>query len=185
MKIENIIRRVLREEQEEEKLLKIPGIRYFNNDWSILQKFLESQGNPRYSIGGNLDLYGNESLQSLGNLEYVGGYLNLSESDIKTLGNLVRVEGGLNLMRCFNLQSLGNLEYVGGLFYLYGNENLQSLGNLVRVGSDLDLGSTRIETLGNLEYVGGDLNLHDTPIRIKYTREEIRNMVEVVGRIFM
>ena len=82
MKIENIIRRVLREEQEEEKLLKIPVIRFFNNDWSILQKFLESQGNPKYSIGG-------------------------------------------------------------------------------------------------------DLNLHDTPIRIKYTEEQIRNMIEVVGRIFM
>jgi hypothetical protein len=59
------------------------------------------------------------------------------------------------------------------------------LGNLVRVGSDLDLGSTRIETLGNLEYVGGDLILHDTPIRIKYTREEIKNMVEVGGDIYM
>jgi hypothetical protein len=43
MKIENIIRRVLRE-QEEEKLLKIPSLKFFNNDWNILQKFLESQG---------------------------------------------------------------------------------------------------------------------------------------------
>jgi hypothetical protein len=184
MKIENIIRRVLREEQEEEKLLKIPSLKFFNNDWSILQKFLESQGNPRYSIGGDLDLRDSD-IETLGNLVRVEGVLNLSESDIKTLGNLVRVEGGLNLMRCFNLQSLGNLEYVGGLFYLYGNENLQSLGNLVRVKSDLDLGSTRIETLGNLEYVGGDLNLHDTPIRIKYTEEQIRNMIEVVGEIYM
>ena len=205
MKIENIIRRILREEQEEEKILKIPGIRYFNNDWSILQKFLESQGNPRYSIGGDLDLsytgietLGNlvrvegslvlhscENLQSLGNLEYVGGKLSLKNTSIETLGNLVRVEGGLNLMRCFNLQSLGNLEYVGGLFYLYGNENLQSLGNLVRVGSDLDLGSTRIETLGNLEYVGGDLVLISTPLSKKYTEEQIRNMIEVVGEIYM
>ena len=184
MKIENIIRRILREEQEEEKILKIPGIRYFNNDWNILQKFLESQGYPRYSIGGNLNL-SRSDIKTLGNLVRVEGVLNLVYSDIESLGNLVRVEGGLNLMRCFNLQSLGNLEYVGGLFYLYGNENLQSLGNLVRVGSDLDLGSTRIETLGNLEYVGGDLNLHDTPIRIKYTEEQIRNMIEVVGEIYM
>jgi len=36
-----------------------------------------------------------------------------------------------------------------------------------------------------LEYVGGDLNLHDTPIRIKYTEEQIRNMIEVVGEIYM
>ncbi len=68
MKIENIIRRVLREQQEEEKLLKIPGIRFFNNDWNLLQKFLESQGNPRYSIGGNLDLFRRDDIESLGNL---------------------------------------------------------------------------------------------------------------------
>ena len=55
MKIENIIRRLLREQQEEQ-ILKIPSIKFFNNDWNVLQKFLESQGNPRYSIGGDLDL---------------------------------------------------------------------------------------------------------------------------------
>jgi len=163
MKIENIIRRVLREEQEE-KILKIPGIRFFNNDWDLLQKFLESQGNPRYSIGGDLDL---------------------GESDIETLGNLVRVEGNLNLAFCQNLESLGNLEYVGGFLDLELCQNLVSLGDLEYVGGRLDLWRTDIKTLGNLEYVGGNLNLNDTPIRIKYRREEIRNMVEVVGKIFM
>ena len=184
MKIENIIRRVLREEQEEEKLLKIPGIRYFNNDWSILQKFLESQGYPRYSIGGDLDLRDSD-IETLGNLVRVEGVLNLSKSDIKTLGNLVRVEGGLNLMRCFNLQSLGNLEYVGGLFYLYGNENLQSLGNLIRVDGSLNLSMSNVESLGKLKYVYDHLDLQHTPLSMKYTREEIKNMVEVGGDIFM
>ena len=101
MKIENIIRRILREEQEEQ-ILKIPSLKFFNNDWSILQKFLESQGNPRYSIGGDLILW---------------------RTDIKSLGNLVRVEG--------------------------------------------------------------DLDLSDTPLSEKYTEEQIRNMVEVVGVIDM
>ena len=138
MKIENIIRRVLREEQEEEKLLKIPSLKFFNNDWSILQKFLESQDNPRYSIGGNLDLremdiesLGNlvrvggwldlssSGIISLGNLEYVGGFLDLKYTDIKTLGNLERVEGNLDLFDSRTLQSLGNLEYVGN-FWTYG-----------------------------------------------------------------
>jgi hypothetical protein len=123
MKIENIIRRILREEQEEEKILKIPGIRYFNNDWNILQKFLESQDNPRYSIGGNLDLF--------------------RRDDIESLGNLVRVEG------------------------------------------DLDLSFSDIETLGNLNYVGGFLSLGYTPLSKKYTIEEIRNMVEVVGKVYL
>jgi len=122
MKIENIIRRVLREEQEEQ-ILKIPSLKFFNNDWNILQKFLESQGNPRYSIGGNLSL---------------------SEAKIETLGNLVRVEGNLDL---------------------YGNKSFQSLGNL--------------------EYVGGWLDLSHTPLSEKYTEDDIRKMVEVVGNVYL
>jgi hypothetical protein len=182
MKIENIIRRVLREEQEEQ-ILKIPSLKFFNNDWDLLQKFLESQGNPRYSIGGNLDL---------------------RDSDVKSLGNLVRVEGDLNLTDCKNLVSLGDLEYVGDFLDLRGTDiktlgNLEyvggglglsscdivSLGNLEYVGGWLSLSDSDIVSLGNLEYVGGWLDLGRTPLSKKYTIEEIRNMVEVVGGIFM
>ena len=161
MKIENIIRKVLRE-QEEKKLLKIPGLKFFNNDWNVLQKFLESQGNPRYSIGGNLDL--RADVEELGNLVRVGGFLDLGFSDIKSLGNLERVGGSLNLASCKNLQSLGDLKYVDGW---------------------LDLGSTRIETLGNLEYVGGWLDLGRTPLSKKYTEEEIRDMIGFVGKVYL
>jgi hypothetical protein len=122
MKIENIIRRILRE-QEEEKILKIPSLKFFNNDWNVLQKYLEFRGNPKYSIGGDLDL---------------------REMDIESLGNLVRVDGDLNL---------------------FGNKNLQSLGNL--------------------EYVGGHLHLSNTPIKIKYNRTQIKNMVEVGGLLYL
>jgi hypothetical protein len=183
MKIENIIRRLLREQQEEQ-ILKIPSIKFFNNDWSILQKFLESQGYPRYSIGGdlylrrtdieslenlvrvegNLDLYGNESLQSLGNLEYVGGYFDLRLSDIKSLGNLEYVGGFLDLWGT-DIKTLGKLEYVGGYLDLFNCKNLKSLGNL--------------------KYVGGDLVLISTPLSEKYTEEQIRDMVQVVGVIDM
>jgi hypothetical protein len=183
MKIENIIRRVLREEQEEQ-ILKIPGFRFFNNDWNILQKFLESQGNTKCSMVGDL---------------------NLRYTKIETLGNLVRVEGGLNLYNCIKLQSLGNLEYVGNFLDLESCQNLVSLGNLKYVGGTLDLRRTDIETLGNLEYVGGgldlgfsdiktlgnleyvggDLDLQSTPLSEKYTEDDIRKMVKVVGVIDM
>ena len=161
MKIENIIRRVLRE-QEEEKLLKIPSLKFFNNDWNVLQKFLESQGNPRYSIGGDLLL---------------------SRSKIETLGNLVRVEGNLDLYGNESFQSLGNLEYVGGNLDLRLSD-IKSLGNLEYVGNHLNISRTNIESLGNLEYVGGHLDIYKTPLSEKYTEEQIRNMVEVVGRIY-
>jgi len=160
MKIENIIRRVLREEQEEQ-ILMIPGFRFFNNDWNILQKFLESQGNPRYSIGGNL-LF--------------------SRTEIETLGNLVRVEGNLNLY--YNdVKSLGDLEYVGGWVDLTLS-NTESLGNLEYVGNHLNISRTNIESLGNLEYVGGHLDIYKTPLEKKYSNEQIRRMVNVIGRIY-
>jgi hypothetical protein len=161
MKIENIIRKVLREEQEEEKILKIPGIRYFNNDWNLLQKFLESQGYPRYSIGGNLLL---------------------SRTEIETLGNLVRVEGNLNLYYS-DVKSLGDLEYVGGWVDLTLS-NTESLGNLEYVGNHLNISRTNIESLGNLEYVGGHLDFYKTPLEKKYSNEQIRRMVNVIGHIY-
>ena len=164
MKIENIIRRVLREEQEEEKLLKIPSLKFFNNDWNVLQMFLESQGNPRYSIGGDL---------------------NLRRTDIESLGNLVRVEGDLDLYECKNTLSLGNLEIVGGSLNLASCKNLQSLGDLRYVGGFLDLSSSDIVSLGNLEYVGGWLDLGRTPLSKKYTEEEIRDMMGFVGKVYL
>jgi hypothetical protein len=39
--------------------------------------------------------------------------------------------------------------------------------------------------LGNLQSVGDNLILNDTPISEKYTEEEIRQMVNVKGVIFM
>jgi hypothetical protein len=55
------------------------------------------------------------------------------------------------------------LEYVGGGLGLFNCKNLQSLGNL--------------------EYVGGDLDLKSTPLSEKYTEDDIRKMVKVVGVI--
>ena len=205
MKIENIIRRVLRE-QEEENLSELPPIDdFFDSNWNLVLNFMNRYPNKKFyyhgdlnlrgsdikSLGnlvrveGNLDLYGNESFQSLGNLEYVGSYLNLRYTKIETLGNLVRVEGDLDLMSCKNLVSLGNLEYVGDGLDLFDCKNLKSLGNLEYVGGRLDLWRTDIKTLGNLKYVGGYLDLRNTPSSKKYTKEEIRKMVEVVGVIDM
>ena len=108
------------ETEEEQKILKILSMEIFNNDWFLLQKFLEKKGNPPYSIGGDLDL-----------------------SDLP----------------------------------------IKSLGNLKSVGRNLYLQETPIESLGNLTSVGGDLTLHRTPLSI-YTREQIREMINVEGRIY-
>jgi len=156
-----LIKKILKEETERLDVIQIPSLKYFNNDWNFLQEYLESEGNPPYTIGGNLD-FAYSKIESLGNLLSVGGDLNLYASNIK---------------------SLGNLRSVGGYFNLFGTK-IESLGNLRSVGGWLDLRGTKIESLGNLRSVGGWLHLRKTPISIKYSEKEIREMVNVVGKIY-
>ena len=97
---------------QEEKILELPSLLFFNNDWNLLQKYLEKKGNPKYSIEGGLNLY-KTSIESLGNLTSVGGSLLLRDTPIKSLGNLTSVEDYLNLAGT-KIKSLGNLTSVGG-----------------------------------------------------------------------
>jgi hypothetical protein len=83
------------------------------------------------------------------------------------------------------LNKKGNPKYsIGGNLYL-DNTPIKSLGNLTSVGFDLNLHSSQIESLGNLTSVGGDLNLGNTPLSIKYSKEDIKNMIEVKGKIYI
>ena len=97
---------------QEEKVLELPGLAYFNNDWNFLQEYLKRKGNPKYSIMGGLDLVGT-SIESLGNLTSVDGYLDLRNTPIESLGNLTSVGGDLDLFKS-SIESLGNLTSVGG-----------------------------------------------------------------------
>ena len=162
---ESQYRKILREEKEQ-KIFRIPSLKFFDEDlryaWQILQKILERRGNPPYSIGGDLDLR-NTLIESLGNLTSVGGFLDLRRTQVKSLGNLKSVGRDLNLYET----------------------PIESLGNLQSVGGDLDLLDTPIESLGNLTSVGGILGLLGTPLSKMYTKEQIRQMVNVGGEIFM
>ena len=158
---ESQYKRILREEKEQ-KVLRIPSLKFFNDDWNLLQKFLESKGNPPYSIVGDLDLTPT-SIEYLGNLTSVGGNLDLFGTPVKILGNLQSVGGYLDL-RGTPIKSLGNLHSVGGW---------------------LSLENTPIVSLGNLTSVGGTLDLRDTPLSEKYTEEEIRQMVDVGGSVHL
>ena len=159
--MKNLIRKILKE-YEEEKILVIPSLKYFGDDWNSLQLFLKSKGNPKWKILDNLNL-ADTPIESLGNLQSVGGSLNLRNTPI---------------------ESLGKLEYVGGELYL-ADTPIKSLGNLQSVEGSLFLYNTPIKSLENLQSVGGDLDLRNTPISKKYTKEEIRQMVDVKYSIFM
>ena len=104
--------------EEEQKVLHIPGIRIFGDDWDNLQRFLESKGNPLYSLGGNLNLVGLE-VESLGNLVSVQDDLYAYDTPLKSLGKLTSV-GGLMDLSNTPIESLGNLSFVGGSLVLSG-----------------------------------------------------------------
>jgi hypothetical protein len=108
--------------ESEELILRIPTLSLFDNDWDLLQKYLEKKGNPKSSIEGYLNLNGTP-IKSLGNLQSVGGYLDLYGTAI---------------------ESLGNLQSVGGSLYLYGTPisekySMQDIRDMVNVYGDIYL----------------------------------------------
>jgi len=153
----------------------------FNNNWDVLQKFLNKRGNPPYILRGSVELSERKDIVSLGSLVEVKGFLDLSFSQIESLGNLTYVDGYFDL-RFTPIKSLGNLTSVEGSLFLMRTP-IEDLGNLTSVGSRLNLTDSSIESLGKLTYVGGDLLLRNTPISKKYTRKQISDMVEVGGGI--
>ena len=86
MNLHSTIRKILKEETQEKKILSFPSLEFFDKDpevaWNIIQKIVERKGNPPYSIEGNLNLRG-IPIQSLGNLQSVGGYLALRKTRIQ------------------------------------------------------------------------------------------------------
>ena len=103
---------------------------------------------------------------------------------LKSKGNPPYSLGGDLNLRKSQIESLENLTSVGGDLYLRYTP-IKSLGNLTSVGGDLDLENSPIKSLGNLTTVGGDLILVDTPLSKMYTKEQIREMVNVGGNIYI
>ena len=143
---ENQYKKLLKEEEKEQKIFRVPGLDFFHEyrweAWKILQKVLEARGNPPYTFGGDLDLY---------------------ETQIKSLGNLTSVSGNLYL-QFVPIESLGKLKSVGWSLNLQLTP-IDSLGNLTSVGGDLDLRGTPLskkyteEQIRQMVDVGGEILL--------------------------
>ena len=171
--MKDLIKKILKEEVSDEYILEIPNLSFIPNadlesligiykTWDELLRLLN--GKP-FIFDDDLSLY-NSYITSLGNLQSVNGYLNLFGCDqLTSLGNLKSVNGYLDLRLCKKLTSLGNLQSVNRDLKLWGCEELTSLGNL--------------------QSVGGDLNLSNTPLSQKYSEEEIRQLVDVKGKIYL
>ena len=97
--------------EQSQAVLELPNVQYFGG-WDSLQKYLAAKNNPPYSLEGELDL-ADSNVTSLGNLVSVGGSLHLNGSKIESLGNLTSVGGDL-VLSWTKLKSLGNLTRIGG-----------------------------------------------------------------------
>ncbi len=103
-------------------ILQIP-FATFSKDWKVLQKFLSRRGNPPFEITDDLDLSISE-MESLGNLNSVEGNLDLGFSKIKSLGNLSFIGGYLDikdipLYRNFSKKEIHEKVQVKGSIILY------------------------------------------------------------------
>jgi hypothetical protein len=98
---------------------------------------------------------------SLGNLRYINGGLDMSFTKITSLPDNLTVEGEL---------------------YLYlPQSNMTSLPDNLKVNSNLNLYDTKITSIPNNLKVNGNLNLSQTSLSEKYSKEEIRKMIEDKG----
>jgi len=136
--------------EEEQKVLHIPDIRIFGNDWDNLQRFLESKGNPPYSLGGNLDLVGLK-VESLGNLVSVEHDLYAYDTPLKSLDNLTSV-GGLMDISNTQIESLGNLSFVGGSLVLKGTPLFPKDASQRSKQRMVDLIRRKVYVQGNILY---------------------------------
>ena len=122
---ESQYKKILREEKEQ-KIFRVPDMKFFHENrweaWKILQKVLDARGNPPYTIDGDLDL-SDTSIESLGNLISVGGDLDLQNTSIKSLGNLISVGGNMDLegtplSKKYTEDQIRQMVKVGGDIYL-------------------------------------------------------------------
>ena len=80
-----------------EEIFSLPPLGAFDNNYQMLLEFMDTLGNPKFKIAGDV---------------------NLENSDIESLGNLVEVEGDLDLFGT-KIKSLPNNLKVGGDLFLY------------------------------------------------------------------
>jgi hypothetical protein len=107
---------------------------------------------------GDLDL-GNTPITSLPDNLNMGGDLNLANTPITSLPDNLNMGGDLNLY----------------------NTKITSLPDNLSVGGNLYLENTKITSLPDNLNVGGGLYLGNTPLSKKYTKEQIKQMIEDKG----
>ena len=109
--------------------------------------------------------------------------MKLDGEKVESLGNCISIEEGLYLMGSESMKTLGKLKYVGGVCDLFMSK-IESIGDLEYVGGFLDIRYTNVSSLGKLTHVR-DLYAAGTPLAKKYTKDAIRNMINIEGELVM
>jgi polyhydroxyalkanoate synthesis regulator phasin len=111
--------RVLREQEDDNEYYEMTGEEFkelmdqasYNPAVTRIKRF---KGKPLY-ITTKLDLSGNKELTNLGNVVYVNGDLNVSQTNLTNFGNLTYVNGSLNISYT-KIISLGNVKVKTTIF---------------------------------------------------------------------
>ena len=143
-----------------DEIFSLPPLGAFDNNYQMLLEFIDTLGNPKFKIAGDV---------------------NLVDSDIESLGNLVEVEGMLDLFNTKTITSLPDNLKVGSYLSL-SYTDITSLPDNLHIGGTLDLYYTKtIKSLPDNLHVGGDLYIAKTLLSAMYSKEEIRKMIEDKG----
>ena len=148
-----------------------------NGDLMLKKTLIETLPNNLKKVGGDLNLSFSK-IETLPDNLHVAGDLNLIHTPITTLPNNLQVDGVLNLINS-SVKTLSSNLQVGKALYL-NDTQVKSLPSNLQVG-DLDLYHTMITTLPDNLQIKGNLELKRTPIAEKYSKEEIRKMIEDAG----
>jgi len=109
----------------------------------------------------------------------IDGDLDLTNTNITSLPDNLKVGGDLVLENS-KITSLPDNLQVGGDLVLE-NSKITSFPDNLYVGEFLDIRNTKINTIPDNLYVGGYLYLNYTPLSKRYSKEEIREMIEDMG----
>ena len=134
-----------RSEEREEKLINLTNEK--------IQQYIKDGGK------GDLDLDETPITSIPDNLVKVGGYLNLSSTQITSLSNSLQIGGS----------------------FLFLHTKIKSLPDNLKVGEDLYLSFSKIDSIPNNLQVDGNISLYRTPLAKKYVAEEIKQMIEEKG----
>ena len=166
-----------------EEIFSLPPIKdFFNDDYALVLEFMDTLGNPKFKIAGDVDLYMHKEMKSLGNLVEVEGYVDIEFTNIKELPENLKINSFLHLMgndditelpnglsvstisaQGTNINKINNITINRNAIFSY-MFNLTSLPDNFNVPGFLDLNYSGIREIPKNLIVGKDFYIKGTPL---------------------